>query len=102
MKRFNDMVVYRFGGMKSARVFTTDINSIESIDPDKLNWHKDDEDGEYLTLQEIGDQVRALSGGIMHVLYVWVEGPLHGEIYQTGNYHGCDAWILHGKTNGYA
>ena len=42
MKRFNDMVVYRFGGMKSARVFTTDINSIESIDPDKLNWHKDD------------------------------------------------------------
>lgn len=37
-------------------------------------------------MQEIGDQVRMLSNGYMPVLYVWVEGPLHGAIYQTGNY----------------
>lgn len=102
MERFNDMAVYRNDGIEYACVFTKDINSISSIDPDKLDWHKDAEDVEYLTLQEIGDQVYILSGGIMPVLYVWVEGPLRGEIYQTGNYPGCDDWILYGKTNGYA
>ena len=105
MKRFNDMVVYRFDGANSTCVFTKGINSITSIDLDKLNWHKDtqddDDDSEYLTLQEIGDQVRMLSNGYMPVLYVWVEGTLHGAIYQTGNYLD-DNWILHGETQGYA
>ena len=44
MKRFNDMVVYRFDGANSTCVFTKGINSITSIDLDKLNWHKDTQD----------------------------------------------------------
>ena len=44
MKRFNDMVVYRFDGENSTCVFTKGINSITSIDLDKLNWHKDTQD----------------------------------------------------------
>lgn len=99
----NDMVIKRYDGGYSACVFTRDANSITSIDLNQLNWHDVNEysDG-WLTLQEIGNQVKALYGGNMPALYVWYEGPFRGTIYQTGNYSDSDDWVLHGETQGYA
>ena len=58
--------------------------------------------GGYLTLEDIGDQIRMmLKSAHVGVIYVWVEHPLDGVIYQYGNYSD-DIWRKHGKTNGYA
>lgn len=35
-------------------------------------------------------------------LYVWVEGPIGGEIYCTGNYPRETCWRRCGVTGGYA
>lgn len=99
MERCNDTVIFIFDGMNSACIFTKNINSIETIPVEKLKWHEDEDDGKYLTLQEIGEQVRSLCDD--PVIYVWVDTPLEGVIYQTGNYQ-TDDWIEHGKTMGYA
>lgn len=40
--------------------------------------------------------------GTKKVITVLCEGPLHGKIYQTGNYPRETAWRLHGITMGYA
>ena len=107
MERYNDKLVPRMDGVSSDCIFVKDICSIYSIPPGMLKWHTDDpsgfyESGEYLSLQEIGEQVRKLYGGHMLPLYVWVDSPMHGEIYQTGNYPGDDSWTLLGQTKGYA
>ena len=100
MERCNDTVIYLFEGSESACIFVKDINSIETIPADKLDWHEHEDSGKYLTLQEIGEQVRSFYED--PVLYVWVDSPLRGVIYQTGNYSESDAWIEHGTTIGYA
>lgn len=104
MKRYNDRELYRMDGVSSVCIFFKESNTIHSIDPSKLAWRLEEEDerGEVLTLQEIGDQVKKLVGGYMPPLYVWWDSPLEGEIYQTGNYPGDDSWILLGTTRGYA
>ena len=68
------------------------------VNPDELTWNYDEEIGEYLTLQEISEQLISLGYDI--VFYVWVELGLSGKIYQFGN-HGM-FWELHGETQGYA
>ena len=107
MERLNDTIIFRMDGASSACIFLKEACSIQTIPSEKFKWHCDDggefeELGDYLTLQEIGDQVREMFRGHTPVLYVWVDHPLRGEIYQTGNYPGDDAWILHGETKGYA
>ena len=100
MERCNDIIIYLFDGNESACIFTKNINSIETIQAEKLEWHEDEDADKYLTLQEIGEQVRSICDD--PVIYVWVDTPLRGVIYQTGNYSGSDAWIEHGTTMGYA
>ena len=100
MERCNDTVIYLFDGIGTACIFTKGTNSVETIPAENLEWHENEDEGKYLTLQEIGEQVRSIIDD--PVIYVWVDTPLQGVIYQTGNYHGSDAWIKHGTTMGYA
>jgi hypothetical protein len=53
-----------------------------------------------LTLDEIKKQLTNLYGGKTPFITVFVESPLHGEIYQYGNY-GDDWWQV-GELSGYA
>lgn len=108
MDRYNDLVVYKSdAGGGDVCIFFKDINSITSVNVDLLDWRVDSAgsyipDSEFLTLQEIGDQVRKLNLSDDDVIFVWVETAFEGQIYQTGNYPGDDSWILHGTTQGYA
>lgn len=77
------------------------------ISADTLPWKVDEvsedltgEAFEYATLGEIRDALRERFG--RRILTVWAEGPLHGEIYETGNYPPEKEWRLKGKTMGYA
>ena len=83
-----------------ACIFTRWLNSIHSLDYDFFDWHCDDM-GEYLTLKEIAEQTKSRTK-IEPVLYVWVEEPLSGIIYQTNNHPGDKSWIKYGKTDGFA
>lgn len=110
MHKFNDLRVYRnANGVETTCIFFKDINSITSVPVDSFKWHTDDgedeferENNSWLTLQEIGEQVRALKLSDFNVIYVWVDTPLEGYIYQTGNYPGDTSWVLHATTRGYA
>lgn len=72
------------------------------FDQNKLEWKKEEqlEGAEYLTLDDIAEQITKLIGGRTTII-VWVESALHGEIYQWGNYSD-QAWYKHGDTKGYA
>lgn len=56
--------------------------------------------GKSITLRQISEQYYAKTSS-RSVLTVVVEFPLHGEIYQIGNYPEMK-WIKHGTTKGYA
>lgn len=71
------------------------------LDNDELKWHKLHKNSKerYLTLKEIYQQLK--EKGYEGVIYVWIETPLGGTIYQCGNYEEGQ-WIKHGNTRGYA
>lgn len=116
MDRFNDYVVYKNdNGCEVTCIFFKGINTITSVPVERLEWLSDENEvgsecSHHLTLQEIGDQVKALrleeelcsEEDRIGVIYVWVETPLEGHIYQTGNNSGDDSWVLYGTTRGYA
>lgn len=74
----------------------------KTFNPDVLEWKKEEqlEGAEYLTLDDIAEQITNKIGGRTTII-VWVESALHGEIYQWGNYSD-QAWYKHGNTKGYA
>lgn len=79
------------------------LERIEIVDSRKLPWKKDEEAAEYGGPEEyitLGDIREAL--GEHQIITVWACGPLHGEIYQTGNYPKETAWRLYGQLMGYA
>lgn len=83
-------------------VFVSSLHGMDQVDPNTLPWKKLDEPSmyggpeEYITLDDIR---KALEG---RIITVWTESPLHGEIYQTGNYPGETDWRLFGQLMGYA
>ena len=102
-ERFDDLTVYKLNQIgSSVCIFTMDVNTITTIPVDRFKWNIDMCCEECLTLRAIGEQAKRIFGGTLRPLYVWVDGPLHGEIYQTGNYRDDDSWVLHGRTKGYA
>ena len=96
MDKLSSIQIYR--SMSSVRIIAHRGMREVLVHPNELNWKYDDDVGEYLTLEEIADQL--LSKGYDIVFYVWVELGLSGKIYQFGN-HGM-FWELHGETQGYA
>ena len=79
------------------------LSSAIPVEPGSLPWKMSDEPGEYGQFDEyitLGDIREKL--GKDKVITVWYEGPLYGEIFETGNYPNETAWRLHGQTQGYA
>lgn len=91
--------IYRNDGVNIVSVFIKPLSRVSSVPEDLLQWHKDDDGTEHLTLGEIRDQV---SGVIGWPTFVWMEGPTSGEIYCTGNDTSETCWRRHGVTGGYA
>jgi len=64
------------------------------------DWRKSDAGCEYsMTLNQLSTQLYAM--GERGIITVVVEGPMHGDIFQIGNYSEMK-WGLHGTTRGYA
>lgn len=63
---------------------------------DQLDWHSGPHGSNFLTLNEISQQL-----DVHEVIYVWVESGLRGTIYQCNNYSD-GAWYKHGTTKGFA
>lgn len=99
----DDMTIYRndMGGYSSC-IFQKGITSVQTIPVDMFLWNHDGNLEEYLTLREVWEQAQKFLGRRHPVLYVWVNSPLRGEIYQCGNCPENPHWILHGVTDGYA
>ena len=101
-KEYDDVIIQRDDSVNNVRI------SVGGGDYqlDTLKWDFDSEleeyteDGDYLTLGEIREQIWA---GNPHkpIIEVRVEGALKGIIYQVGNYKD-DLWHVHGTTRGYA
>ncbi len=79
-------IIFKIGSM----IYYIGINEIEK----HLNWNKDENGEEYLTLKEIQEQVH-------HPIRVIMDDGLHGYIYEYGNYRD-GKWYLYGITKGYA
>lgn len=81
---------------------TVYLGSFDRLVKAKLKWRKADEetcealgaDAKVIKLSEIVEQL----DGLMCTLFM--EGPIHGEIWQYGNYG--DEWYKIGETYGYA
>lgn len=99
--KFDNAKIYLEHPINNLKILITMGEEIKNINTSQLSWKNSNSDeGKYLTLKEISDQVF-----IMHergVLYVWIENPSNGVIYQYGNHNDYPHWELHGKTKGYA
>lgn len=91
--------IYRNDGVNIVSVFIKPLSRVSPVPEDLLQWHKDPDGTEHLTLGEIRDQV---SGVIGWPIFVWAEGPMSGEIYCTGNDTSETCWRRCGITGGYA
>lgn len=104
MKRIEhpeDWEVCEFDGVSATGVYVGTMDALYRVN-DRLKWRVDEEGSimcydpyRVLTLKEIQEQ-------IPHRLITVIDnGPMHGEIYQCGNYSGNDWWII-GELDGYA
>ncbi len=91
--------IIRNDGVNIVSVFIRPLSRVSPVPEDVLQWHKDDDGTEHLTLGEIRDQVREVVGW---PIFVWAECPTGGEIYCTGNYPDETCWRRRGITGGYA
>lgn len=101
----NDAVIYQDNSCDNVKIFNSDM-TVFSTDKFQWNLFEDEQEAEcfggYLTLEDISGQIKKLlKSEYIGVIYVWVESPLYGVIYQYGNYND-GMWRVHGKTNGYA
>ena len=93
MGRVEDaIIIYESTYTDSAAVYLGGLTRLVKVN-DLLRWNT--EEGKSLTLAEIARQLP--SGQIITVI---VNAPLHGEIYQYGNYPD-EKWYLIGTTQGY-
>lgn len=92
-------IITRNNGVNIVAVFIRPVSRVSPLPEDVLQWNKDPDETEHLTLGEIREQV---SGVIGWPIFVWVECPTGGEIYCTGNYLDETCWRRHGITGGYA
>ena len=101
MRKIEDpekVIICEFDGVSAGTVYLGGISFLERWN-DKLDWRVDDgcswfKPCKELTLKEIAEQMNS------PMITVFVESPLHGEIYQYGNYG--DEWWQIGETGGYA
>ena len=104
----NEVEVYKSDPTSTVRVFSFGWSDLATTYPLSTFQWKDFRDprqteelGGWLRLKDISDQLKERTEPCIGVIYVWVESPLYGAIYQYGNY--CDdEWLLHAKTKGYA
>lgn len=96
MDKLNDLEVCKFdlGGTTATYVYKGSLRNLEKVDD--LEWREVDGE-EILSLKEIYEQLK----GKCYMITVFVDSPLHGEIYQCGNY-GDGLWVEYGTTKGYA
>ena len=103
MKRIDnpaDWEICEFDGVSSTGVYIGPLDALYRVN-NRLKWRVDPECSvmcydpyRVLTLKEIQEQ-------IPHRLITVIDnGPMHGEIYQCGNYG--DDWYCIGETDGYA
>lgn len=101
--------VYNNDTINILRIFRTDSEAIRCFSQKEFKWKAMSKgDGMFewadgaLTLKDISDQIKRQNGtDYIGVIYVWIETPLCGAIYQYGNYDD-NAWRLYCKTPGYA
>lgn len=98
----DDIELCEFDGVTAVAVYSGGVNRLEKINH-KLRWRYDAEisrmcfdPAKVLKLSEIAEQCKD-----EYIITVIVESPLHGEIYQYGNYYD-NKWYKIGETAGYA
>lgn len=99
-----DIEVHELTATASAAVYIGGLTRLTKVN-ELLQWRFDEElaaalhwglqDAKVLRLSEIAEQLP--SGQVISVI---VESPLHGEIYQYGNYHD-GKWYQIGSTHRY-
>lgn len=104
MEKLDDITIVKFDGVTQSAVYFGFVTNLLNI-TEKLKWRKAGAieygyDAEVLTLEEIYKQVRDLFNGHA-IITVFVSDPLHGYIYQCGNYRDGH-WMKYGTTIGYA
>lgn len=92
--------ICEFDGVSAVGVYVGTLDALQRVNR-QLRWRVDEEGSKMcrdpyrvLTLKEIQEQIP------YHLITVIDNGPMHGEIYQCGNYSGNDWWII-GELNGY-
>ncbi len=98
----NNLIVVEFDGIKSTAVYLGGVTRLKKVN-EELIWHEEESEALYstiksLTLREIYDQISQKYG--YQIITVIVDGPMHGEIYQCGNYVEGQ-WVKYGMTMGY-
>lgn len=101
---FQALEVVDFDSITQTSVYVGFLSDLVNY-TNTLDWHKKfvnglDMEVGTLSLTEIYEQIKAVCGG-SRVITVFVENPLHGEIYQCGNYED-GKWVKLGNTMGYA
>lgn len=108
MKNCDDVIVERNAPYSnSCKAVLVGIGGLTLVPLSQFAWNAPEDetmaevhDG-WLSLKEIGAQLKSMGYG-HSVFYVWVESPLHGVMYQFGNYGDIPYWIEHGEMAGYA
>lgn len=98
----NEILICEFDGVTECAVYVGGMSNLKKVN-DKMRWRYDArisrecfDPAKVLTLDEIAAQLSEES----RIITVITNGPLHGVIYQYGNY-GNEWWLI-GKTWGYA
>ena len=99
-ENIGNIIIYNCLEMNGVEIFAGTLGiDLQIVDKNLFKW-RDDDGFIYLTLDEIYKQFKSIykHEGICTVV---VSTPLHGEIYQCGNYHDGE-WVEYGHTIGYA
>ena len=100
----NDVIIHNGDSTTLLRIFTSFSDSGKFIPLDILKWNEYEDlyeaamFGGWLRLEDVSNQ---LSEKGHMIIYVWVESPCYGVMYQFGNYDN-KTWHLYCKTPGYA
>lgn len=101
-----EVEICAFDGVSSSAVYLGGLTNLERVTV-KLKWRTDPYMSEMcfnpakvLTLKEIALQCKKLAKYRSPMITVVEESPLHGTIYQYGNYG--DEWWEIGTVSGYA
>ena len=78
MKNIADTLIFRDGTL--LMIIANKNEQRVLVDPTELIWNEHEDYGEYLTLEEISEQLINLGYDI--VFYIWEEVALRGQIYQ--------------------